>query len=304
MAKYLDLNGLSRLIKKFKQILTSKADENNVVKLSGNQIIEGEKVFNHRLNVNGDFGAANAHITGALELPFSGKANNSNFIRFNLDNMPTHTSIDLFRTHYAGRKFALAAQRNASGDPYYQIEGDLNFLNMLKFIGQGSVLRFVSENGSSTAQYIEFLKGNTRLGIIGLASSTNDDITIESSGDRSLIMNAFNLTMNPRNLARINGRLQINTELLAGTGGSVFFFTPEDNSRKQIRFHRTNEAGRNNCIFDLNLDNKSKILNVPTPQANGDAANKLYVDALKTQIKNLAANAADFAAFQAALAHW
>lgn len=48
----------------------------------------------------------------------------------------------------------------------------------------------------------------------------------------------------------------------------------------------------------------SKIRNISEPTDNTDAANKAYVDALKTQIKTMAANAADFAAFKAALANW
>jgi len=83
-----------------------------------------------------------------------------------------------------------------------------------------------------------------------------------------------------------------------GHGSAVGYITPEDNSNKTLKFGGVSGRGR----FDIDLENISKIKNVPTPTTDNEVANKAYVDSIKTQIKDKVANSRDFADFKTKIA--
>lgn len=87
----------------------------------------------------------------------------------------------------------------------------------------------------------------------------------------------------------LNGSSNFGSVIKAGHGAGVLKFSPEDNSRKTIIFANT-AIGANNR-FDLDLESKSYIKNVPTPQRDSDVVSKLYVDnKINEHIKTLEIN--------------
>lgn len=70
--------------------------------------------------------------------------------------------------------------------------------------------------------------------------------------------------------------------LQMGNGSSNAWITPEDNSTKTLFLGKTG-----NGRFNLNLENATKIINVPTPTENHHVANKAYVD---SKLSNTNAN--------------
>ncbi|MCM1220326.1 MAG: hypothetical protein NC548_38170, partial [Lachnospiraceae bacterium] len=111
---------------------------------------------------------------------------------------------------------------------------------------------------------------------------------------------------------------------LTGTGEVIKFVTSRGNAAHYLAWYKNNStryayfgpSASSNDNFYFNLDasgllqisagtisfNNCRLQNVAMPTADTDAATKAYVDALKTQIKDAVANAADFAAFKAAIA--
>lgn len=79
-----------------------------------------------------------------------------------------------------------------------------------------------------------------------------------------------------------NGDVQIASHLKGGWGSGILHITPEDRSNKTIKFAKQN-YGRFNSI---DLENTSKIINVPNPTNNNDAVNKQYVDTQTTTLTN------------------
>ena len=74
----------------------------------------------------------------------------------------------------------------------------------------------------------------------------------------------------------LNGSSSFGSVIKAGQGAGFLKLSPEDNSRKTILFANTS-IGANNR-FDLDLENKSYIKNVPNPQRDSDVVSKSYVD--------------------------
>lgn len=64
------------------------------------------------------------------------------------------------------------------------------------------------------------------------------------------------------------------TNIEMGVGGGIVNMTSEDASNKQIRFSGVPNKGR----LDLNMNNVSKIINLPAPTNAKDAVTKEYVD--------------------------
>lgn len=90
----------------------------------------------------------------------------------------------------------------------------------------------------------------------------------------------------------LNGSSSFGSVIKAGQGAGFLKLSPEDNSRKTILFANTS-IGANNR-FDLDLENKSYIKNVPTPQRDSDIVSKSYVDnKINEHIKTLEINFTD-----------
>lgn len=79
-----------------------------------------------------------------------------------------------------------------------------------------------------------------------------------------------------------NGIIRFADKIEAGFGSGIVNFTPEDNSNKIIKFSGVDGRGK----FDLDLNNTSKILNVPSPVNSGDAVNKQYIDSKLPSLEN------------------
>lgn len=82
----------------------------------------------------------------------------------------------------------------------------------------------------------------------------------------------------------INGNKTLNgtttlgrvTNLGSNSNGDAFFL-PKKDAGKSI-LYTGNSAFNDDKRFDIDLQNRSKILNVPNPTSDKDAANKFYVD--------------------------
>lgn len=105
--------------------------------------------------------------------------------------------------------------------------------------------------------------------------------TVKTTGNQTINgSKTFNNTINCNDgLKSIGSNLNkgyVSTRRLElGFGTGIGYITPEDNSNKTLKFGSVSGRGRFN---NIDLENASKIINVPTPTANNDVATKQYVD--------------------------
>lgn len=85
-----------------------------------------------------------------------------------------------------------------------------------------------------------------------------------------------------------------------GFGGLNAYILPEDNTQgKSLHFKKDNMGS-----FHLDMNNYSKIKNLPAPASANEAARKAEVDAIKAKVKEIGAAATDFNDFKRRLASW
>lgn len=97
-----------------------------------------------------------------------------------------------------------------------------------------------------------------------------------------------------------------NATFIAGRSGSnnqrIWYFGKGSSSSNDISF--VAEQGKLLLSGTTIHCNNKRVELVATPTANNDAANKAYVDAIKTQIKEKVAASNDFADFKTKIANW
>lgn len=156
----------------------------------------------------------------------------------------------------------------------------------------GASFTFKPENNAST--YLEWRKSDgNRFAYLGRAVSGSKSITLSvSEGNIELFTdNSKDVIISARKLVSNNfdGVLECK-HLRMGYGSNNAWITPENNSTKTLFFGKAN-AGR----FNLNLENASKIINVPNPTNNHEVANKAYVDSKAPSFQELVSWTGNFA---------
>lgn len=143
---------------------------------------------------------------------------------------------------------------------------DYPFVNM---VGDDSVINFKSKNAK--AQYLSGYKGNTRKFVVGFTTGT-DNNKFEFLGENGTHLNLSGFAYAKMNLPY----LELGRDIRLGFGGGDATIAPEDNNMKKTL--KLYSSRGENCYFDLDLGNKTSILNLKNPTNNTDAVNKQYVD--------------------------
>lgn len=143
---------------------------------------------------------------------------------------------------------------------------------------------------------------NQRIGYIGQPSSTSNDLEYYAElNDLKLSTKAnksINVSTGDFKVIDNEGRIWAR-HLKMGYGSTQAWITPEDSANKTLFFSKANHGK-----FDLNMSGTSRILNLPNPTENAEAATKLYVDTIKNKIKEIAASSTDFNDFKAKIGAW
>lgn len=261
---------------------------NNTVRTSGNQSINGTKTFNYPLMINNAIamrGTSNS-IT-AVELTNQGEKN---------------VNLDFIQPKPGFRNYVNLNFRVKNGS-------STNFVEVLKFQTRdtGTGL-YVAAEGNK----VNFISPTT---IGGIAQPTQSSEAANKAYVDSAIANIQPST--PQNVVLLTGnqtiagdktftgttKLDRVVSLGKSTDTGECFFLPNKDSGKSVMYIG-NSAFNDNKRFDLDLQSRSKILNVPNPTVNGDAANKEYVDAIKRKIKEIAAASTDFNDFKRRIGSW
>lgn len=116
-------------------------------------------------------------------------------------------------------------------------------------------------NSSALEQRIQAVE-NRVTSLSNVAAKTNLNNTFTASQN-------FNQGFNTSTAS-----ITLGNQIYAGTGAAVVSLTPEDATNKTLKFSGVSGKGR----FDLNMNNMSKIMNLPTPTTDNEAATKAYVD--------------------------
>ena len=176
-----------------------------------------------------------------------------------------------------------------------EIANKANQTELDNYVKKSNTTNLTIENTQNTIIRSSTLNLTSTTGDLQLRVPTNKGIDV---GNKPI----FNVP-NPRNNSEatnkqyvdnkansiLNGTSNFGSVIKAGHGAGVLKFSPEDNSRKTIIFANTS-IGANNR-FDLDLESKSYIKNVPTPQRDSDVVSKSYVDnKINEHIKTLEIN--------------
>ena len=163
----------------------------------------------------------------------------------------------------------------------------------------GEALKFNS--GTNNSAYIAGYKsGNNRIWYFGKGSSTDDNFVIGSSATIKLEagreINANKIIVAAQGLKTGTGKDITAMNLELGFGGADAYLTPEDNTNKILKLHGKPNKGK----FDLDFNGQAKIINLPNPTNDTDAANKRYVDTLfNRRVENATINVGAQAQFRA-----
>lgn len=155
---------------------------------------------------------------------------------------------------------------------------DTQFNSFVTIYKNNQGLTMKSEGNEPT--FIGFNKGTSRKGYVGLATSSNNNMSIKAeSGNLSLEASGNVEVTRPLvlgNSLTARNNVEFGSRIRGGYGGGDLKITPEDNSTKVLKFG--GEPNNRSSRFDLNLENQSRLLGVKTPTQNDEAANKSYVD--------------------------
>lgn len=234
---------------------------NQTVKTTGNQTIRGTKTFNDSIVVNTPTMAKTSNssitimeVTGQGEKnayidfiqPRAGFRNYSNiYLRIKNGNNTNFVNVLQIQTRDTGTGIYLAPENDK-----------ITFISPVKIAN----LQAPTANGDATnKEYVDRAIANVQPGTPQNVVLLTGDQTI--AGNKTFTGNTA--------LSRV-------TALGDATRGEAFFL-PNKASGKSI-LYTGNSSTNDDKRFDIDLQNRSKLLNVPTPTANGDAVNKQYVD--------------------------
>lgn len=96
-----------------------------------------------------------------------------------------------------------------------------------------------------------------------------DDTYFQDVSENFVITNQVNTFTSTQRFDRV-------VELGQVSGTQAYIIPRNDNGKTTLRIG--NSPSNNNKRFDIDLENRSNIINVPNPTNNGDVANKQYVD--------------------------
>lgn len=232
-----------------------------------------------------------------------------------------------------------AFKRSGSAVTIMEIENqgekniNLDFIQPKPGFRNYSNLNFRVKNGSNT-NFVDVLKLQTRDTGTGLYVATEGNkvtfispTTINNIATPTANSDATNKEYVDRAIANVQPGTPTNAVLLTGNqtiaGNKTFtgdtalsrvtaigdatrgdaFFLPNKATGKSI-LYTGNSAFNDDKRFDIDLQSRSKLMNVPNPTQNGDATNKEYVDAIKSKIKEIAAASSDFNDFKRRIAGW
>lgn len=127
----------------------------------------------------------------------------------------------------------------------------------------GSFVAFKHNNNN--AQFMEWKKpDNTRIGYIGKASTNDEFLEINSERGALKLRGKDYIDASPIRTSKLE----------MGVGSARAYITAEDATNKELWFSGVTGKGR----MDLNMNNMSKILNLPNPTQAKEASTKEYVD--------------------------
>lgn len=124
---------------------------------------------------------------------------------------------------------------------------------------------FLSRSGGTMTGDIDM--ATHKLINLGVASGGSDALSLWSAEQRFVALNTDQ---------NVGGIKVFETKLRMGRGRPYAQFTPDDNSAKPLRF-TDSSVGANNK-FDLDLENRCRVMNLPDPAENRDATPKIYVE--------------------------
>ena len=173
-----------------------------------------------------------------------------------------------------------------------KITGDQNIAGVKTITASGGVaLKFNS--GTNNSAYIAGYKsGNSRIWYFGRGSSTDENFVIGSTATIKLEagreINANKMIVAEQGLKTGASKDITAMNLELGLGGTTAYLTPEDNTNKTLKLHGKPNKGK----FDLDFNGQAKVINLPDPTNNQEAATKNYVDnRIKTRTEAITVNA-------------
>lgn len=168
--KYLDLAGLGHFLKKIKELLNTKANDNNVVKLSGDQTVNGRKTFsdlivNNNVEIKQDRILNKAFLNIHYEDGNPATQHAARFIAFYINNT---------RTAYVGYPSSKGSDFtivNSTGGLNVDIRGDLN---LIKQSNVKNIRNPVDSQDAATKRYVDDYVNNLKQEIKGIAFRSID----------------------------------------------------------------------------------------------------------------------------------
>lgn len=145
-----------------------------------------------------------------------------------------------------------------------------NNYSAFKFIkGENTNLLQIQVNNNTNEASISSPSGTLKIENLANPTNNNDAVNKQYVDSNSISPNQVNTFTQTQNFDRI-------IEIGQPDGDQAYILPRKREGKTTLRLG--NSPGNDNKRYDIDLENRTKILNVPNPTANGDVANKAYVD--------------------------
>lgn len=271
LSNYLQKNGNLQIVNAFVDFYGNIVAKNNgYVDNVDTQAPTSMVNIRHLNNTLNPINTEIARVDGVVATNSTNIVNLDNKVNTNTSNISSNTNnITTLQNKINNEVVKLSGEQNISGVKTITASG-------------GEALKFNS--GTNNSAYIAGYKsGNNRIWYFGKGSSTDDNFVVGSTATIKLQagreINANKIIVAEQGLKTGASKDITAMNLELGFGGSTAYLTPEDNTNKTLKLHGKPNKGK----FDLDFNGQAKIINLPDPTADQDAANKRYVDNLNNQ---------------------